>query len=269
LEYEIKTGKGQAGELKATIEQETATASSLTAQIDDLSSSLAADSADLKAATEIRSKESTDFSASEKELVEIIGTLERAVSVLEREMGKGGSALLQGKFSTVAQALGALVDASVLSTADTSRLTALVQSSQDSADDALELGAPASAVYESHSGNIVDTLNGLLDKAQEQLTSARNTETSALQNFQLLKQGLEDQIKVSTTDTADAKKSHAASGSKKAAAESDLGMTTKEINSDTSGLADLNQACDDEHSGSVLPSSAQPAVRKERFGSAK
>ena len=160
LEYEIKTGNSQAEELKASIEEETSKASSLTAKIDDLTASLTADNADSKAATEIRAQESSSFVADQKELVEVIGTLERAVGVLAREMAKGGSALLQGKFSTVTQALEAIVDAAVLSAGDVSRLTALVQSSQDSTDDSMELGAPAAAVYESHSNNIVDTLNG-------------------------------------------------------------------------------------------------------------
>ena len=39
------------------------------------------------------------------------------------------------------------------------------------------LGAPASSVYECHSGGIVDTLNDLFDKAEVQLDDARRTET--------------------------------------------------------------------------------------------
>merc|ERR1711974_386271 len=42
---------------------------------------------------------------------------------------------------------------------------------------------------------------------------------------------------------AGAKKSLAESGEKKAAAESDLAMTTKNLDTDTKGLADLNQDC--------------------------
>merc|ERR1719262_563408 len=99
FEYEIKTGKNEAANLQASIEEQTATATSLSTKIDELSSSLAADNADLKSATEIRAKENGDFVAEQKELEEVIDTLERAVSVLEREMSKGGSALLQGKFS--------------------------------------------------------------------------------------------------------------------------------------------------------------------------
>jgi predicted RNase H-like nuclease (RuvC/YqgF family) len=244
LEFEIKTGKSEAASLKATIEEQTATATSLTAKIDDLASALAADDSDLKAATEIRAKEASDFAAEEAELSEVIDTLERAISVIQREMSKGGSAaLLQGKFSSVTQALDAIVKASVLSSADVSKLNSLVQTSEDSTDDSLELGAPASAVYESHSSGIIETLEDLLDKAQTQLAESRKAETSALHNFELLKQGLEDSIKFNTKDTSEAKKALAGSGEKKAAAESDLAMTTKDLETDTTGLADLNKDC--------------------------
>jgi chromosome segregation ATPase len=259
FEYEINTGKGEAEKLKASIEEQAATASALTTQIDELSSSLAADEADVKAATEIRSKEAADFAAEEKELSEVIDTLDRAVSVLQRELSKGksGSALLQGKFSTATQALAAIIEASVLSAADASKLNSLLQTTQDSADDSLELGAPAAAVYESHSNNIVETLEGLSDKAQTQLSEARKVETTALHNFELLKQGLEDQIKFNTKDTTEAKKSLAESSEKKAAAESDLAMTSKELEADTTGLGDLNQDC-------MAKAQAQEAADKAR-----
>merc|ERR1719399_2787282 len=141
----------------------------------------------------------------------------------------------------VVQALSAMVQASALSSADATRLTALVQSSQGSEDDAL--GAPDASVYESHSGNIVDTLEDLLDKAEGLLADARGKETTALNSFELLKQSLEDSIKFATKDTAAAKKSLADSSGKKASAEGDLGMTTKELDSDTTSLADLNEDC--------------------------
>ena len=65
------------------------------------------------------------------------------------------------------------------SAADASKLNSLLQTSQEPDDD---LGAPAAAVYESHSQNIIETLNGLLDKAETQLSEARKAETDALYN---------------------------------------------------------------------------------------
>ncbi len=69
----------------------------------------------------------------------------------------------------------------MLRSADAARLTALVQNSQgsDDGDDDMSVGAPAAAVYESHSGNIIDTLNGLQDEAQTKLAEARKDDVYA------------------------------------------------------------------------------------------
>merc|ERR1719443_1495653 len=110
--------------------------------------------------------------------MEVIDTLERAIAILQREMQKGGASMLQLRGATsLSQALAAMVQSAALSSADASRLTALVQSSQSEADDDASLGAPAAAVYTGHSGGIISTLQGLLDKAEAQLAEARKTET--------------------------------------------------------------------------------------------
>merc|ERR1719446_1772821 len=103
--------------------------------------------------------------------------LERATSILEREMAKSGAAMLQLKSATsITEALSVMVQASVINSADASRLTALVQT-----DDS-DTGAPAAAVYEGHSDGIIGTLEGLTEKAEGQLDAARKTESTAAQN---------------------------------------------------------------------------------------
>merc|ERR1712193_176419 len=93
------------------------------------------DEADLKAATEIRAKEQAAFEAEEKELTEVIGTLERAISILEKEMSKSGASMAQLKSAgSVAKALAVMVEATSLSSADASTLTAFVQSSEGAED---------------------------------------------------------------------------------------------------------------------------------------
>merc|ERR1719316_2124660 len=64
--FEIKTGKSNKKDLEATIADEKAKAESLNAKIEELSSAIAVDEADLKAATEIRAKENAAFVAEEK-----------------------------------------------------------------------------------------------------------------------------------------------------------------------------------------------------------
>jgi len=242
LGFEIKTGKAEVKDLSAAIDKETATAASLNAKIEELSASIATDEQDLKAATEIRAKENGAFVAAEKELVEVIGTLERAVGILEKEMSKGGASMMQLKSaSSVVEALAVMVQATSLSTADASKLTVLLQNSQDSED--AEMGAPAAAVYKSKSGGIVDTIQDLHDKAETQLDEARKAETKNLQAFEMLAQSLNDEIKYANKDLDKAKKNLAASAEAKATAEGDLAVTSKDLDEDVKALATLHQDC--------------------------
>merc|ERR1719359_1618359 len=112
-----------------------------------------------------------------------------------------------------------MVQSAAFSSADASRLTALVQNSQSDADDDADVGAPDAAVYEGHSGGIISTLQGLLDKAEAQLADARKTETGSLHNFEMLKQALEDEIKFATKDMDEAKANSAAASERRATAE--------------------------------------------------
>jgi chromosome segregation ATPase len=246
LQYEIKTGKAEIEDLKATIGEEAALIESLTAKVDQLSGDIATDEADLKAATAIRTKEAADFAAEEKEGMDIIDTLQRAIRILEKEM-KGGASMLQLKSAkSVAEALKAMVTASVFNSADAGRLTALVQSSSDSEDDdedSQDPGAPAAAVYESQSGGIVATLEDLLEKAQAQLDDARKKEQTSLYNFQMLKQSLDNQIATGNKNLDTAKKGIAEAGEKKATAEGELDVTTKDLKSDIATLAETHHDC--------------------------
>merc|ERR1719146_297331 len=105
--------------------------------------------------------------------------LERATSILSKEMAKSGASMLQLKSATsIADALKVMVQASVFSSADASRLTALVQTDDSDSD----MGAPAASVYEGHSDGIIGVLEGLTDKATAQLEKARKTEDTAIQN---------------------------------------------------------------------------------------
>jgi hypothetical protein len=243
LGFEIKTGKASVKELKATIEKETADAEALNAKIEEIGGAIATDEADLKAATEIRAKENSVFIAEEKELMGTIDTIGRAITILEREMGKGASMLQMKNVQNVAQALGVMVQASFLSMADSQRLTALMQTSEDSEDSDEETGAPAPSTYENKSGGIVQTLQDLYDKAETQLEEARSAETKSLNAYEMLKQSLEDAIKFATKDMDKAKKALSASEEAKAVAEGDLEVTSKDLAEDIKALEELHSDC--------------------------
>jgi uncharacterized coiled-coil DUF342 family protein len=242
LGFEIKTGKANVAELTATIDEETSSIAAFETKIEELSNDIKTDEADLDAATKIREKENKDFKAEEAELTEVLSMLERATSILSKEMAKSGAAMLQLKSaSSLSEALGVMVQAAALSSADASRLTAMVQTQQESDDS--DTGAPAASVYEGHSDGIIGTLEGLTEKAEGQLDKARKAETTSLQNFEMLKQSLEDEIKFAEKDMDKAKKDLAESQEKKATAEGDLAVTSKDLAEDISVKATLHQDC--------------------------
>jgi chromosome segregation ATPase len=245
LGFEIKTGKAKVADLTAKIDKEAATITTLASKVEDLAAKIAKDDADLKAADKIRKEERADFEAEEAELEETVSALQRAIAVLERELSKsGGAALVQVESAGgVIQALQALVKASALNAADATKLTAFVQETEQSEDGDGEAGAPDAAAYESKAGGIVEVLEDLLDKANTQLSEARKKEESAAQNFAMLKQSLEDEMKFDTKTMEESKSASAKSSEEKATAEGDLSGTTEDLNDDEATLAEVKKDC--------------------------
>jgi DNA repair exonuclease SbcCD ATPase subunit len=246
LDYEIKTGKSQVEELKAAIAEEVSLSTSLTTKVEELVASISSNEADLSAATKVRESEQADFAAEEKELMEVIETLERAIAIIEREMAKHSGAFVQlQNVKNVEQALKIMVQAAMIGTGDASRLTALVQggsASMDSDSD-MEEGAPAAAAYEGQSSGIIDVMQDLLEKAQEELDAARKKEETAVHNFQMLKQSLTDEIKFATKDMDESKKAISTSAEKKATAEGDLTTTSKDLAADIEAKGSMKHDC--------------------------
>jgi chromosome segregation ATPase len=240
--FEIKTGKGEVESLKATIEKEGANIQTQTSSIEELAGEIATDEADLKAATEIRDKEHADFAAQEKDLVETIDTLERAIGIIEKEMNGGASMMQLKKANSVVSALSAMVSAEAITSTDGDKLTALVQQ-RAKEEDEQEPGAPEAAAYENSSGGIVGVLNDLLEKANTELEGARAKETADLQNYEMFKGSLSDEIKFANKELDEAKKSKSESEEGKATAEGDLEVTTKDLDEDLHTLGGLHHDC--------------------------
>ena len=104
-----------------------------------------------------------------------------------------------------------MVKAQSLSNEDGKKLTVLVQESQQDDDS----GAPDPTVYESPSGGVLDSLNSRLEEAQPQFDQARSIETADIQNFEMLRQSFEDEIKITNNEMDATKKTRAASAASK------------------------------------------------------
>jgi len=241
--FEIKTAEAKKEKLEAKIGELTSSITVSVSKIDELVAAIAADDSDLKDATAVREKESADFAKNEAELMDCIDTLERALTIISKEMAKNPAALAQIDTSSTArlvQTLGAVIDAAGFASIDKQKLVALVQS-QNSDDQ--EPGAPEAAVYKTHSSGILDVLEDMKEKAEGSLSDLRKEETNSKHNFEMLKQSLEDQITADTKDMEDEKAAKAEAAEGKATAEGDLAETLKLLKNTKDDLATASSTC--------------------------
>jgi chromosome segregation ATPase len=244
VQYDIKTGESNQKKLEAKIGQLTSDIDVSDSKIGELAAAISAADGDLKAATEIRDKEAADFAVSEKELVDTVDTLDRAISIISSEMAKNPAALAQidtSSMTSLVQSLGAVVDAAGFSTTDRQKLLTLVQSKQS--DDDSDVGAPAASVYKSHSTDIVGVLEDLKEKAEGELSEARKAESNAKHNFNMMKQSLEDQMAADNKDLTNQKSGKAMAEEDKATAEGDLAVTVKDLQNSKDSLQTANTDC--------------------------
>merc|ERR1712008_670692 len=146
--FAIETATKEKGELEAKLFEVGAEIDESGSKIADLAAAIATNDADLKSASAIRAKELAEFEKNEKELMEVLSALERAISILETEYAKNPASFAQ-VYSTNVQnilhSLSLVADAAAFSVTDKQRLIAMAQT--DQGDDMM--GAPAAAVYKS------------------------------------------------------------------------------------------------------------------------
>merc|ERR1719498_1850954 len=104
-------------------------------------------------------------------------------------------------------------------------------------------GAPAAAVYKTHSGGIVDVLEDLKEKAEGELSDARKAESNAKHNYNMMKQSLDDQMGADTKEMNEEKAAKAGATESKATAEGDLASTQKQLSAAKGNLKTANTDC--------------------------
>merc|ERR1712066_1010514 len=94
-----------------------------------------------------------------------------------------------------------------------------------------------------HSGNILDVLEDMKEKAEEQLSDLRKAETNTAHNFDMLKQSLTDSIAADNHDLAEEKAAKGDAEAAKATAEGDLAATNKDLADAQAALENANRDC--------------------------
>jgi len=240
----ITSSKRTIGDLMATIEDSHATVGSLTTEIDELTGKISASEADLSKATELRNREHDDFVAAEKELVGTVDSLERATSVLKKNLGllQGGKVIKELKMLTTG--LSKVVEASWVTTQDKDAIQSFLQSQSESGDEDLEFQPQAATeAYSSQSSGILDTITDMQEKAEESLSSTRKGEMEAAHAFAMLKQGLVDEIAVMKKQLGEATRTRSVTEEELHQAEASLTETQSTLKADEEYLQQLKQDC--------------------------
>merc|ERR1719310_2682200 len=234
----ITSSKRTIGDLKATI-------GTLTSTIDELTQKISTSEADLTSATEIRDKEHADFAASEKELVDTVDSLERATSVLKKNLGFMQTGKAAKVLASVATGLSKIVEASWVNAHQKSVIQSLLQQQSGAEDEDLSLQPQATAAaYASQSSGILDTIADMQEKAEESLSSSRKDEMEAQHAYAMLKQGLEDEIAVAKKQLSESTQTRAITEEELHTAEQALAETKETLAADTKYLEELKMSCE-------------------------
>merc|ERR1719218_457683 len=217
----------------------------LTSTIDELTQKISSAEADLTSATEIRDKEHADFAAAEKELVDTVDSLERATSVLKKNLGFMQTGKAAKVLASVATGLSKIVEASWVNAHQKSVIQSLLQAQSGESDEDLSLQPQAtSAAYSSQSSGILDTIADMQEKAEESPSSSRKDEMEAQHAYAMLKQGLEDEIAVAKKQLSEATQTRATTEEELHAAEEALTETEATLAADTKYLEELKMSCE-------------------------
>jgi hypothetical protein len=237
--FAIKTATSKISEYSAVIEESTGKIQGYNQALEQAGADVAKKEDELQSATSVRNAEKKAFQAADKELVDTIDTLARALVVLKRGLSLAQvNSNTSKKDAALLQALKALVSAS--GSANARRVEALLES-----EDEYSLRQPQATVknYESKSGGIVEAIGKLQDEAEDNLRALRREETQKHHGYALLKQSLEDALSNLKESIDEASSNRGASEQVKAQAEEDLARTEASKAADEQYKQRLNNEC--------------------------
>jgi len=220
----IKDGADSIVQLTADIEKAIADAENLKEEIEVLDKDRNTAEDELKAATKIRNKENADYKAEHADLSESVDALDRAI------------ATLKNKDVTVAQSLIQLQSNSRIPARTKATIQAFLSLNEES-------GAPEAAAYEFQSGGLVDMMEKLKIKFEDQRTALEKSEIAAKGNFDTLAQALTDNIKDMSNSITEKTEKKATRKSDAAEAKGDLEVTKSAKAEDETKLSDTLAEC--------------------------
>merc|ERR1719428_548694 len=222
FESEIKTEKAEIDDLVAFIEESSNTIEGLAADIEELEAEIATLEADKKAATAIREKEKAEYLVVSADYKESLAAIAQAIQVLEAQP------------KSTAQAMMLLQRMAVTVPGMRRVLGAFLQERSE-----VQRGAPAVAAYENQSGGIIEMLEGLQSKFQEELDSVNTEEANKAHAYDLSVLSMTDTIAHMNADLEEKQTAKAKLTAEVGAAEEQLANTKAELAEDEKMLAEI------------------------------
>jgi len=253
--YAIETAGSEINDFMATIEDSKATVATTSDEIATLGSVMAAKNKELYEAGEVRKAGNADFTAAEKELVESVDQLARATALIKKGMsfaqvhGGASQTKLAKMLSPMMSALSTIIEAQWVDSGSRRTLKSFLQSAaaaKEAEDDDLSLTQPQAKMvaYESSSGGIVSTLEEMQGKAEDTLSDLRKKEMSAQHSYEMVKSGLEQELKHAQDKLGTANSGKAAATEAQSKAEGELAETSKTKAADEEFAATLKGECE-------------------------
>jgi DNA repair exonuclease SbcCD ATPase subunit len=231
----IKEANSLMEQLAASIQKAEADAATLAKEIAQLDEDISVWQGDLKASTEVREIENTDYMGAHKEYQESIEALDKAIITLKKQMKDIPqlTALAQVRDAMFIPEKARKVIGAFLAQGDE-----LGNALQDEMN-----GAPEANAYEFQASGIFDMLEKLKDKFQDEKTDLEKEEMNARHAYEMLIQDLKAQISAATADR-EAKAQEKATKLQGAAEDKGtLGDTTATRDADDRYLQDLVSTC--------------------------
>jgi len=248
--YAIKTAASKIEDLTATIEKCSTKIPAYEDEIATLGTEVAEKQKQLYEATELRKKEKADFDATEKEMMTAIDQLDRAATIIKREMSFAQlpeGAKGKKSIEVAVKVLSKIIDSGRISTGTRRQIEGLLQTgNMESNEFSFRHGQPQAkqVAYESKSGGIVEKIEEMKEEAEETLTGARAEETKAAQDFDMLEQSLNNGITVANDKISTAKSASGLTTEELNKAKEDLGTTESSKAADEKALAELKHDCE-------------------------
>merc|ERR1719460_2420981 len=229
----IKEATAKMEQLVAAIQKAEADAATLAKEIAGLDEDISVWEGDKKAATEVRELENADYLTTHKDYSESVDALERAIAVLKKQAydRSQGAALTQ------------VTQLALIPEHAKKVIGAFLAQGDELGDQDLDVTAPQANAYEFQSQGVIDMLEKLHDKFEDERTDLEKEESNARHAYEMLVQDLTAQITTATEDR-EAKAREKASKLQQAAEEKgDLADTTATRDADQTYLDELMATC--------------------------